>query len=59
LQKVVLLGVEFDLSAAVYENEFDQNIQPDTFYDSLSSGVFIKIKDTDSNGVFDKAELDD
>ena len=58
-QEVVLLGVKFDLSAAVYENEFDQNIQADTFYGSLSSGVFIKIKDTDSNGIFDKAELDD
>ena len=58
-QKVVLLGVEFNLSAAVYENEFDQNIPADTFYDSLSSGEFIKIKDTDSNGIFDKAELDD
>jgi hypothetical protein len=58
-QKVVLLGVEFDLNAAVYENELEQNIPADTFYDSLSSGVFIKIKDTDSNGVFDKAELDD
>jgi hypothetical protein len=58
-RKVVLLGVEFNLSAASYENEFDQNISADTFYDSLSPGEFIKIKDTDSNGVFDKAELDD
>lgn len=59
MQKAVLLGVEFDLSAVVYENVFDQNIATDTLYDSLSSGVFIKIKDTDSNGVFDKAELED
>jgi len=58
-RKIMLLGVEFDLSAAVYENEFDQNIPADTFYDSLSSGMFIKIKDNDSNGIFDKAELDD
>ncbi len=58
-RKVILLGVEFDLSAAVYENEFDQNIPADTFYDSLSPGMFIKIKDADSNGIFDKAELDD
>ena len=58
-QKVVLLGVEFDLSAAVYENEFDQNISAGTFYSSLSPGKFVKIKDTDSNGIFDKAELDD
>lgn len=58
-QKVVLLGVEFDLTGAVYENEFDQNIPADTFYNSLRTGEFIKIKDTDSNGNFDKAELDD
>jgi hypothetical protein len=58
-QTVVLLGAEFDLSAAVYEDEFDQNISADTFYDSLRPGKFIKIKDTDSNGIFDKAELDD
>ena len=58
-QTVVLLGAEFDLSAAVYENEFDQNIPADTFYGSLRPGKFIKIKDTDSNGIFDKAELDD
>jgi hypothetical protein len=58
-ETVMLLGVSFDLTGAVYENEFDQNIPVGTFYDSLSPGVFIKIKDTDSNGIFDKAELDD
>lgn len=58
-ETVLLLGIVFDLSAAVYENEFDQNISASTFYNSLSPGEFIKIKDTDSNGVFDKAELDD
>ena len=58
-ETVLLLGIVFDLSAAVYENQFDQNISASTFYNSLSPGEFIKIKDTDSNGVFDKAELDD
>ncbi len=58
-ETVLLLGVMFDLSAAVYENEFDQNISATTFYNSLSPGEFIKIEDTDSNGIFDKAELDD
>jgi len=58
-QSVVLLGIEFDLSAASYENELDQNISASTFYGSLSAGEFIKIKDSDSNGIFDKAELDD
>lgn len=58
-QSVVLLGVEFDLSAATYENELDQNISASTFYGSLSAGKFIKIKDADNNGIFEKAELDD
>jgi hypothetical protein len=49
----------FNLRGASYENEFDQNISVETFYNSLSLGEFVKIKDTDSNGVFDKAELDD
>ena len=58
-EKVVLLGVEFDLSAATYENELDQSIPAATFYGSLAVGEFIKIKDADANGVFEKAELDD
>lgn len=58
-QTVVLLGAEINLSTAVYEDEFDQNISADAFYGSLRPGKFIKIKDTDSNGIFDKAELDD
>lgn len=58
-ETVLLRGIMFDLNAAVYENEFDQNISASTFYNSLSPGEFIKIKDTDSNGIFDKAELDD
>jgi molybdopterin-guanine dinucleotide biosynthesis protein len=58
-ETVTLLGVVFNLRGASYENEFDQNISVETFYNSLSLGEFVKIKDTDSNGVFDKAELDD
>lgn len=58
-QSVTLLGIDFDLSAASYENEFDQNISAAAFYGALSPGVFVKIKDADSNGVFEKAELDD
>lgn len=58
-QNVVLLGIEFDLSAATYENELDQNIPANTFYGALSEGEFIKIKDADNNGIFEKAELDD
>jgi len=58
-ETVTLLGVVFDLGAVSYENEADQNIAASVFYNSLGLGEFIKIKDTDSNGVFDKAELDD
>lgn len=58
-QSLILLGIEFDLSAATYENDLDQNIPASTFYNSLSPGKFVKIKDSDSNGVFDQAELDD
>jgi hypothetical protein len=58
-RSVMLLGVEFDLAAASYENELDQPIPAGTFYNSLSLGEFIKIKDRDSNGDFDRAELED
>jgi len=58
-QSLMLLGIDFDLSAASYENESDQSIAADSFYNSLSPGRFVKLKDTDSNGIFDKAQLDD
>lgn len=58
-QTVEMLGVVFNLSAATYENEQDQNIPASTFYDALAIGEFVKIKDADSNGIFEKAELDD
>ncbi len=58
-QNVELLGIEFDLSAATYEDDNNQIIPAATFYGSLSAGEFVKIKDADSNGVFEQAELDD
>ena len=58
-QTVELFGITFDLSAASFEDENDVNISATAFFNSLSVGEFIEIKDTDSNGVFDKAELDD
>ncbi len=58
-RSVTLLGIDFDLSAATYENELEQNISAAAFYGALSQGEFVKIKDADSNGVFEKAELDD
>lgn len=56
---VVLLGVEFDLSAAIFEDENDSVIDVNSFFGSLSPGQFIEIEDADRNGVFDKASLDD
>lgn len=56
---VELFGILFDLSAASFEDENDVNISATAFFNSLSVGEFIEIRDTDSNGVFDKAELDD
>lgn len=55
---VVLLGVGFDLSAASFEDGEDNSLSAIEFFNRLVSGVFVKIKDDDSNAVFDKAELE-
>ena len=56
---VKLLGIEFDLTAASFEDGNDNSLSASEFFDALVVGDFIKIKDDDSNAVFDKAELDD
>ena len=56
---VRLLGVDFDLSAATFENVNDANMTAQAFFDALTPGRFIEIEDDDRNGVFDKAELED
>ena len=56
---VTLLGIEFDLSAASFEDDDDNSLSALEFFDRLVAGSVIKIKDDDSNLVFDKAELDD
>jgi hypothetical protein len=56
---VVLLGIEFDLSAASFEDDEDSSLSALEFFDRLVAGTFVTIKDQDSNAVFDKAELDD
>ena len=58
-RSVSLLGIDFDLMAASFEDDNDNNISAAVFFAALDIGVFIKIKDTDSNTVFDKAELED
>jgi hypothetical protein len=56
---VDLLGIEFDLTAAGFEDGNNNSLLASEFFDALVVGDFIKIKDDDSNAVFDKAELDD
>ncbi len=56
---VVMLGVDFDLLSASFEDDNDNSLSADAFFDRLTIGEFIKIKDSDSNAVFDKAELED
>ncbi len=58
-RRVRLLGIDFDLSAATFEDENDVNMTAEAFFDALAVGRFIEIEDSDSNGVFDKAELED
>jgi hypothetical protein len=56
---VALLGVEFDLTAATFEDGNDNDLSATAFFNALVVGNFIEIRDDDSNTVFDKAELDD
>ena len=56
---VDLLGIEFDLTAASFEDDDGNSLSANAFFDALVAGEFIKIKDNDSNMAFDKAELDD
>lgn len=56
---VVLLGIEFDLTAARFEGANDAALTAQQFFDALAVGRFIEIEDADRNGVFDKAELED
>jgi hypothetical protein len=54
-----MLGVRFDLSAASFEDRADRDISAATFFSMLDVGVFVELKDSDRNGIIDKAELDD
>jgi len=58
-QNVVLLGVDFDLNAASFEDDNDISISAGEFFGQLSIGRFIELEDSDRNGVIDKAELED
>ena len=56
-RSVDLLGIEFDLKAADFEDGDNNSLTASEFFDALVAGDFIKIKDDDSNTEFDKAEL--
>ena len=56
---VTLLGIDFDLGAASFEDENDINISASAFFAALRVGVEVEIEDDDANGVFDKAKLED
>ena len=56
---VVLLGVEFDLSASRFEDESGNSLDAERFFDRLAPGRFIQIDDADGNAIFEKAELED
>ncbi len=62
-EMVTLLGISFDLTTVgamgSYEDDDDNSLTASAFYAELAEGVFIKLKDVDSNGVIDKAELED
>ena len=57
---VDLLGITFDLSTVTqFKNRSDMVISESTFYGALAPGVFVKIRDDNRNGDFDRAELED
>ena len=59
-RSVDLLGITFDLlNVTEFKNRADIVISANDFFDALVVGAFIKIKDRDSNAVFDRAELED
>jgi hypothetical protein len=62
LQSVVLLGVEFDLATASFADDAEKSLPANLFFDALGAlgvGAFIEIRDTNSDAVFDKAQLED
>ncbi len=58
-ESVVLFGINFDLSSAGYEDENSAGITAGAFYTALEIGEFVELRDLDSNGIIDKAALED
>jgi hypothetical protein len=58
IRLVTLLGIEFALSFASFEDDQDNSLTAPEFFDRLVAGTFIRTKENDSNGIFDQAELE-
>ncbi len=58
-QTVTLLGAEFDLTAADLKDEEGTAMAVADFFEALTEGVFIRLKDSENDTVIDKAELED
>jgi len=56
---VTLLGVSFDLSAANFNTSTTSVAVDDNFFNQLSVGEFVKLVDSDSDGVIDTVEMED
>lgn len=62
LMTVTMLGIEFNLSTASFEDDEGVSIpDPVDFFGELAIGEFIKIKDSVNigDGIFEKAKLED
>ena len=58
-EMVTLLGIPFDLSAAVYKDDDGVTLSSMDFYAAAVDGVFIKLKYNGLNLVIESAELED
>lgn len=57
-ESVTMLGVVFNLGGAEYKDD-ELTIDIDIFYGALDTGVFVKIKDSEGDGTYEQAELED
>ncbi len=58
-RRVTLLGIEFDLSHASFENAHGVSITAEAFFKALAPRVFIEIEDANRDGLFEKAKFED
>jgi hypothetical protein len=56
---VTMLGIIFDLTSSKFEDDNSNSLDAGEFFAALTVGDRVKLKDKDSNAVFDRAELED